>query len=312
MELRPRGPAGRVRGGARDARPRPHARLAPPAARLADAGADPARGGRALASHIETLVGRYAGRIASWDVVNEAVADGGGPARRPCFLRACGAGYIAEAFRRAHAADPGARLYYNDYGAEGRGRKSDAVYALVRRLLDAGVPVHGVGLQMHLRAARPPGPPPSRPTWRGSSALGLEVRISEMDVRIRRIRREGSPRPPAPRVPRRDRGLRGDAGLRGRDVLGRERPALVDPRRVRRGRSRSSSIGTTRRSPPTSACATRSRRLRRPRPDRSRTSSRRTRRTRSRSPPAPPPSPSTAGPSDRARRGPRSSRSGRS
>ncbi len=143
---------------------------------------------RALASHIETLVGRYAGRIASWDVVNEAVADGGG-LRDTCFLRACGEDYIAEAFRRAHAADPGARLYYNDYGAEGRGRKSDAVYALVRRLLDAGVPVHGVGLQMHLRAARPPKPAAITASVARLLRLGLEVRITEMDVRIRRIRR---------------------------------------------------------------------------------------------------------------------------
>ena len=143
---------------------------------------------RALAVHIETLVGRYAGRIASWDVVNEAVADGGG-LRDTYFLRACGEDYIAEAFRLAHAADPGARLYYNDYGAEGGGRKSDAVYALVGRLLDAGVPVHGVGLQMHLRASRPP----SRGAIVDNIArlvdLGLGVRISEMDVRIRRIRR---------------------------------------------------------------------------------------------------------------------------
>ncbi len=143
---------------------------------------------RALAVHVETLVGRYAGRVGSWDVVNEAVADGGG-LRDTYFLRACGEGHIAEAFRLAHAADPAARLYYNDYGAEGVGRKSNAVYALVRRLLDRGVPVHGVGLQMHLRAARPPKPGAVAANVRRLRDLGLEVRISEMDVRIRRIRR---------------------------------------------------------------------------------------------------------------------------
>ena len=143
---------------------------------------------RALASHVETLVGRYAGRIASWDVVNEAVADGGG-LRDTCFLRAGGEDHVAEAFRLAHAADRDARLYYNDYGAEGVGRKSNAVYALVRRLLDRGVPVHGVGLQMHLRAARPPKPGAVAANVRRLRDLGLEVRISEMDVRIRWIRR---------------------------------------------------------------------------------------------------------------------------
>ena len=144
---------------------------------------------RALASHIDTLVGRYAGRVASWDVVNEAVADDGGGLRDTYFLRACGEDHLAEAFRLAHAADPGARLYYNDYGAERAGRKSDTVYALVRRLLDAGVPLHGVGLQMHLRAARPPKPAAIRASVARLLALGLEVRISEMDVRIRRVRR---------------------------------------------------------------------------------------------------------------------------
>jgi endo-1,4-beta-xylanase len=147
---------------------------------------------RALASHVETLVGRYAGRIAAWDVVNEAVADDGRRLRDTFFLRTCGAGYIAEAFRFAHAADPRVRLYYNDYGAEGAGPKSDAVYTLVRRLLDEGVPVHGVGLQMHLRASRPPEPAAITANVARLRALGLEVRISEMDVRIRRVR-QGDP-----------------------------------------------------------------------------------------------------------------------
>jgi endo-1,4-beta-xylanase len=145
---------------------------------------------RALASHVETLVGRYAGRIAAWDVVNEAVADDGRRLRDTFFLRTYGAGYIAEAFRLAHAADPGARLYYNDYGAEGAGPKSDAVYALVRHLLDEGVPVHGVGLQMHLRATSPPEPAAITANVARLRALGLEVRISEMDVRIRRVRQD--------------------------------------------------------------------------------------------------------------------------
>jgi endo-1,4-beta-xylanase len=147
---------------------------------------------QALTSHVETVVGRYAGRIAAWDVVNEAVADDGRRLRDTFFLRTCGAGHIAEAFRLAHAADPGARLYYNDYGAEGAGPKSDAVYALVRRLLDEGVPVHGVGLQMHLRATHPPEPAAITANVARLRALGLEVRISEMDVRIRRVR-QGDP-----------------------------------------------------------------------------------------------------------------------
>jgi endo-1,4-beta-xylanase len=143
----------------------------------------------ALAFHIETLAGRYGGRVAAWDVVNEAIADDGRGLRDTYFLRTYGEDYVAVAFRLAHGADPSARLYYNDYGAEGAGPKSDAVYALVRRLRDAGVPLHGVGLQMHLRATRPPEPAAITANVARLLALGLEVRISEMDVRIRTVRR---------------------------------------------------------------------------------------------------------------------------
>jgi endo-1,4-beta-xylanase len=143
---------------------------------------------QALAEHVETLVGRYRGRIGSWDVVNEAMGDDG-RLRRSVFLSSLGPGYLATAFRLAHAADPSARLYYNDYGAEAGGAKSDAVFALVSRLVQAGVPIHGVGLQMHLRATRPPAPAAIRANVARLTALGLEVRISEMDVRVRTVRR---------------------------------------------------------------------------------------------------------------------------
>src|SRR5262249_16699506 len=141
----------------------------------------------AIASHIETLVGRYAGRIPSWDVVNEAIGDDGS-LRDTYFLRTCGPDYIAAAFRGAHHADPRARLYYNDYGAEGLGVKSDGVYALVRNLLDASVPTHGIGLQMPLRAPRPTAPADIAANVDRLLALGLEVRVSEMDVAIRKVR----------------------------------------------------------------------------------------------------------------------------
>jgi endo-1,4-beta-xylanase len=156
--------------------------------RWVDPGMSRRRMAGALALHVETLVGRYRGRVAAWDVVNEAVATRGG-LRPTVFLRVLGPGYVAEAFRLAHAADPAARLYYNDCEADALGPKADAVYALVRRLLDDGVPVHGIGLQMHLRAARPPAPADIAANVARLAALGLAVRISEMDVRIRWVRR---------------------------------------------------------------------------------------------------------------------------
>lgn len=148
----------------------------------------------ALHEHIRTLVGRYRGRIAAWDVVNEAVDDRAG-LRRTLFLEQLGEGYIAEAFRVAHEADPAAVLIYNDFGAEGLGGKSDRVYALVRGLKAAGVPIHGVGLQMHISAAAFPPPEEIAANVRRLAALGLKVNISEMDVRIRDL-----PGPPAARL----------------------------------------------------------------------------------------------------------------
>ena len=90
----------------------------------------------------------FRGRVVAWDVVNEAVADGG-QALRDSFLQWLGARYIDDAFIAASAADPDARLYYNDYGAEGRNAKSDSVYNMVQGMLARGVPIDGVGLQMH-------------------------------------------------------------------------------------------------------------------------------------------------------------------
>lgn len=140
----------------------------------------------ALADHIGRLVGRYRGRVAAWDVVNEAVTRGGG-LRRTVFSRALGEGYIAEAFRLAHAADPGALLFYNDFGAETLGRKSDRVYRLLADLRADGAAVHGVGLQMHLDAAQLPDLDALHENIARLAALGLAVEVTEMDVRIRSL-----------------------------------------------------------------------------------------------------------------------------
>jgi endo-1,4-beta-xylanase len=137
-----------------------------------------------LREHITTVVGRYRGRVAVWDVVNEAVTDSGA-LRDTVWLRTIGPEYMDMAFQWAHAADPDALLFYNDYGAEGLNRKSDAVYELVQGLLERGVPVHGVGLQAHLAL-------PSRPNYDNVRAniqrlgdLGLQVHVTELDVRIK-------------------------------------------------------------------------------------------------------------------------------
>jgi len=139
----------------------------------------------AVEDHIRTVVGRYRGRVAAWDVVNEAIDDQTRGLRDTVFLRGLGPGYLAEAFRLAHEADPDALLLYNDYGGEGLGGKSDAVYELVRGLVEDGVPIHGVGLQMHISAAGYPPAADIAANVARLADLGLLVNISEMDVRIR-------------------------------------------------------------------------------------------------------------------------------
>jgi endo-1,4-beta-xylanase len=98
-----------------------------------------------MLTHINTVVGQFKGRIFAWDVVNEAWQNG--TALRPSvFMQQLGASFIDEAFVAARAADPDAKLYYNDFGAEGTGGKSNAIYNMVRGMVERGIPIDGVGL----------------------------------------------------------------------------------------------------------------------------------------------------------------------
>ncbi len=89
----------------------------------------------AVDQHIRTVAGHYRGRVHAWDVVNEAVADGGGSLRDTVFRQKLGDRYIADAFRLARETDPGALLFYNDYGGEGGTAKADRIYTLLQDLL---------------------------------------------------------------------------------------------------------------------------------------------------------------------------------
>ena len=139
----------------------------------------------AMINHITQVALHFRGKVVAWDVVNEAVTDGSPALRATPFSQWIGARYIDDAFIAARAADPEARLYYNDYGAEGRNAKADYVYNLVQGMLARGVPIDGVGLQMHT------GPADASPSaadftfnMQRLAALGLDVVISEMDVQI--------------------------------------------------------------------------------------------------------------------------------
>lgn len=139
-----------------------------------------------MRDHIYTVVGRYKGRIAVWDVVNEAID--GGSWRNTVWYKTIGEDYIDLAFQFAHQADPEALLYYNDYGAEGINQKSDRIYALLQGMIGRKIPVHGVGLQAHITL----GDTASRGWLRPGQfeknlnrfgELGLKVDITELDVR---------------------------------------------------------------------------------------------------------------------------------
>jgi endo-1,4-beta-xylanase len=134
-----------------------------------------------LRDHIMTEAGRYRGKIRAWDVLNEAINDGGG-LRDTIWLRKLGPGYIADVFRWAHQADPHAKLYYNDYNLESDQAKFDTMFQVVSDLLKHHVPIDGVGFQGHLAIQF--GFPDLAGHMKQVTDLGLEVAITEADVRM--------------------------------------------------------------------------------------------------------------------------------
>jgi endo-1,4-beta-xylanase len=138
--------------------------------------------------HITTVAGHYAGKAFAWDVVNEAFGKNGQLAHSIWFdqpgigLAGEGTGYIEQAFRWAHEADPKALLFYNDYAAEGVNAKSDAIYAMVKDFKQRRVPIDGVGLQMHVSTADTAKLASLDANITRLAALGMQVQITEMDV----------------------------------------------------------------------------------------------------------------------------------
>jgi endo-1,4-beta-xylanase len=135
-----------------------------------------------LRDHITTEVGRYRGKVHAWDVVNEVLNDDG-TLRDTIWLDRLGPGYIADAFRWAHRADPHAKLYYNDFNLESIGPKSDAALALVKQLKAEGVPIDGVGFQGHLDI-RFGFPHDLADNMRRFIDAGVETALTEADARM--------------------------------------------------------------------------------------------------------------------------------
>jgi len=136
-----------------------------------------------LKDHITTVVNRYKGKIYAWDVVNEAINDDSTQfLRNSAWYRICGDEFIARAFEYAHAADPQAQLFYNDYNTE-RPEKRERVYRLLKQLINAGVPITGIGLQAHWSIYEP-SEKELQTTIDRFSSLGLKVQITEMDISV--------------------------------------------------------------------------------------------------------------------------------
>ena len=136
-----------------------------------------------LHDHIDAVVKRYKGKIYAGDVVNEAIADNPQEfLRNSEWYKICGEDFIAEAFRYAHAADPKAVLFYNDYNTE-RPEKMERVYKLLKKLKDAKVPIDAVGLQAHWSLYEPT-EQELRTTIERFASLGLKVQITELDVSV--------------------------------------------------------------------------------------------------------------------------------
>ena len=145
-----------------------------------------------LEDHIKTVVNHFGTKVFAYDVVNEAFNDDG-TLRDTIWYNQPGIGfagkgttYIGLAFEWAHAANPAAKLFYNDYNAEIVNKKSDAIYAMARDFKNRNVPINGIGFQMHvtLKDYSPENMQSFAANLKRFADLGLEIHITELDVRL--------------------------------------------------------------------------------------------------------------------------------
>jgi endo-1,4-beta-xylanase len=136
-----------------------------------------------LKKHITDVVTRYKGKIYAWDVVNEAVPDTTAAIYRASRIyKIVGPEFIEKAFEYAHAADPKALLFYNDYDTEKK-EKRDKILILLKGLIAKGVPIHGVGLQGHWSVHEPTEAELDQ-SITDFAALGLQIQVTELDVSV--------------------------------------------------------------------------------------------------------------------------------
>ncbi|MGM7721731.1 endo-1,4-beta-xylanase [Metabacillus sp. Hm71] len=136
-----------------------------------------------LKEHIQTVVSRYKDKVYAWDVVNEALNDDG-TLRDSIWLRTIGPEYIRLAYYWAHEADPDALLFYNDYGIAGINPKSDALYSMLKDFKEDGVPISGVGYQMHTRIGQDINLRKVKKSMDRLNKIDIQTHITELDIGI--------------------------------------------------------------------------------------------------------------------------------
>jgi endo-1,4-beta-xylanase len=133
-----------------------------------------------MKDYITTYVGRYKGKVAAWDVVNEAMNTAGGEYRETVWYNALGKDYIAKAFTYAHEADPDADLFYNDFNIERDTAKLNGTLRMIKDLKSQNIPITGIGFQMHTRMDVPDSL--IAYTLRKAADTGLKIHLSEVDI----------------------------------------------------------------------------------------------------------------------------------
>jgi endo-1,4-beta-xylanase len=153
-----------------------------------------------LKDHINRVMGHFKGKVVGWDVVNEAISDARDDYLRDTpARRAIGDDYIVKAFEFAHAADPDAELYYNDYSNENPGKLKKTI-RLIHELKDKGVHLDAVGMQCHFRLDDADAPDRLDKAIQAYADEGVKVMLTELDVDV---------------LPRRGRGADADPYVKG-------------------------------------------------------------------------------------------------
>lgn len=136
-----------------------------------------------MEEHITTIMSRYKGIISEYDIVNEMFNEDGSM-RENVWYKTIGPDYIEHALIKAHEVDPEAKLYLNEYSNEEKGHpKADAMYNFIKDLKERGVPINGVGMQLHLDTTIPSNEEAIKANLERYNELGLEVSFSELDIR---------------------------------------------------------------------------------------------------------------------------------